>query len=153
MPEYHFVTEWKFNAPLEKVWNEIRSMDTWPEWWKYVKSVELRKEGSPDDLHSVRRITWNTALPYTITFDSELTDLLPYKRIAGNVFGELKGTGIWTFSHEQHMTHVKYEWNVITTKWWMNKLAPVAHRIFSWNHDKVMDAGYDGLKRRLSLIQ
>ena len=149
MSEYHFVTHWTFSAPLEKVWNEIRSMDTWPEWWKYVKCVELIRPGGLDDLQSVRRITWSTALPYTLTFDSELTGLIPMKRMEGNVFGELTGKGIWTFHFENGKTYVKYEWNVKTLKWWMNFFAPVAKPIFKWNHDKVMSAGYEGLKHKL----
>jgi hypothetical protein len=32
----------------------------------------------------------------------------------------------------------------------MRLLAPIARPIFTWNHDKVMKAGYIGLKNRLS---
>ncbi len=36
MSQYSFVTQWSFQAPLEKVWNEISDMDRWPEWWKML---------------------------------------------------------------------------------------------------------------------
>ena len=45
MSQYSFVTHWKFKAPLEQVWKEIRDMDSWPEWWKYVRDVQLIKKG------------------------------------------------------------------------------------------------------------
>ncbi len=149
MPEYQFITIWEFEAPLGEVWHEIKQMDAWPSWWKYVAKVELLQPGDVDEINSIRRITWKTALPYTLTFDSELTGLERFKRMEGRAFGELKGKGIWTFSSENGKTTVQYDWLVNTTKTWMRLLAPIAKPIFTWNHDKVMKAGYIGLKNRL----
>ena len=67
----------------------------------------------------------------------------------GRAFGELEGVGIWIFNHENGVTHVQYDWQVKTTKAWMNLFAPIARPIFAWNHDKVMESGYVGLKKRL----
>jgi uncharacterized membrane protein len=150
MAKYSFVTNWTFDAPLETVWKEIRNMDAWPEWWKYVKSVELIKIGDMNDIGSVRRITWTTALPYELTFDSELVSVDFQKRMEGKAFGELTGVGIWTFNEVNGKTHVRYDWIVETTKKWMNIFAPIARPLFKWNHDKVMNAGYKGLKARLN---
>lgn len=150
MAKYSFVTHWTFDAPLEKVWKEIRNMDAWPQWWKYVKTVELIKNGDVNDIGSVRRITWTTALPYQLTFDSELISVDFQKRMEGRAFGELTGVGIWTFDEMNGKTHVRYDWIVETTKKWMNIFAPIARPLFKWNHDKVMDAGYEGLKARLN---
>jgi hypothetical protein len=151
MSQYTFVTHWKFNAPVEKVWNEIRDMDSWPLWWKYVKKVELIRSGDANDIGSVRRIYWSTALPYKLSFDLELLSIDQHKRIEGKAFGDLAGLGIWTFETKGDLTLVRYDWIVSTTKKWMNIFAPVARPLFSWNHDKVMQAGYDGLMTRLHL--
>ncbi len=116
-----------------------------------VKCVELVKNGAIDDIGSIRRITWSTALPYTLSFVSELTQLEPLKRMEGVARGELTGKGIWTFSQAGNQTLVRYDWEVRTTKKWMNIFAPIARPLFHWNHDKVMEAGYDGLKKRLGI--
>jgi hypothetical protein len=39
---------------------------------------------------------------------------------------------------------VLYEWNVATTKPWMNLIAPIARPVFQWNHDWVMSRGGEG---------
>jgi hypothetical protein len=148
MAEYRFLTDWQFHAPLERVWAEIKAMDRWPEWWRFVSRVELLKQGDADEIGSVRRITWKTALPYTLTFDSELVSVERFSRLEGRAFGELDGRGIWTFRGDARTTHVRYDWHVTTTKAWMNILAPMARPIFAWNHDKVMAAGHEGLRRR-----
>ena len=151
MSQYSFVTHWKFKAPLEQVWKEIRDMDSWPEWWKYVRDVQLIKKGDANDLGSIRRIFWTTALPYKLSFDLELVALDHHRRIEGKAFGDLSGLGIWTFESQGDMTYVRYDWSVSTTKKWMNLFAPIARPLFSWNHDKVMDAGYEGLLSRLNI--
>ncbi|MEO5907382.1 MAG: hypothetical protein ABIQ11_11690 [Saprospiraceae bacterium] len=94
-------------------------------------------------------IEWGTALPYTITFDSELIFVDHHKRIEGKAIGELTGLGIWTFEFKGDITHVRYDWKVSTTKKWINFFAPIARPVFSWNHDKVMSAGFRGLEKRL----
>lgn len=114
-----------------------------------MAKVELLKTGDENEIGAVRRITWKTALPYTLTFDSELISEEKYRRMEGRAFGELEGSGIWTFSTEKGATLVRYDWIVKTTKPWMNLLAPIARPFFKWNHDKVMQAGCDGLKERL----
>lgn len=149
MADYHFTTYWRFDAPLEKVWHEIKAMDRWPEWWRYVQKVELLQQGDEQEIGSVRRLTWTTALPYSFTFDSELVALETFKRMEGRAFGDLDGKGIWTFSQEGNTTFVRYDWIVKTTKAWMNWLAPIAKPFFAWNHTKVMDAGLEGLTKRL----
>ena len=69
----------------------------------------------------------------------------------GEAVGELTGTGRWHLTHDAGLTDVRYDWNVRTTRPWMNLLAPVARPIFKWNHDVVMDWGADGLARRLGV--
>ena len=67
----------------------------------------------------------------------------------GRAHGELDGTGRWRLWEQDGLTAVTYEWNVETTKRWMNALAPVARPVFAWNHDWVMTRGGEGLARRL----
>ena len=44
MKAYEFVTIWRVEAPIGRVWNEIYHSKDWPTWWKGVESVvEMRK--------------------------------------------------------------------------------------------------------------
>jgi hypothetical protein len=149
MSEYNFTTHWHFDQPLEMVWEIIRLMDNWPEWWKYVREVKKIREGDENEIGAVRRITWSTALPYSITFDSELTSLIQYKSMEGKAFGDLTGIGVWTFEQNGIGTNVRYDWKVSISKPWMKFLEPLLKPIFKWNHDKVMMAGYEGLTEKL----
>lgn len=155
MSDYSFTTYWKFNAPLQKVWNEINNPLQWPFWWKGVIVVTELQPGDEWGLGSVKRSTWKSKLPYKLTFDSRVTAVEPMKRIEGLAFGDLDGKGVWTFTIENNLTIARYEWEVKTNKWWMNLLAPIARPVFEWNHDVIMAWGGEGLAKRLecSLIK
>ena len=149
MPDYAFVTQWWFDAPIERVWEAIRDSVRWPEWWRSVVSVEMIRPGDADGIGEVRRYTWRGRLPYSLTFDMTTTLVDAPHRLEGSASGELAGAGIWRLASEESGTAVRYDWNVTATKSWMRLLAPVARPLFAWNHDAVMTDGERGLARLL----
>ena len=44
-----------------------------------------------------------------------------------------------------------YEWNVHTTKRWMNAMAPLLRPVFEWNHNWVMRNGGAGIAELLGV--
>ena len=68
--------------------------------------------------------------------------------IEGSAVGALVGEGRWRLFEGQG-TAVTYEWNVATTRPWMNALAPAGRPLFAWNHDAIMREGGWGLARHL----
>jgi hypothetical protein len=148
--DYNFVTVWQFPSPLAPVWDLVYHSDEWPAWWRGVERVERVAEGDERGIGAVRRYTWKSRLPYRLAFDMRLVRVEPHALIEGEAVGELQGTGRWSFSETAGLTTVRYDWNVSTTKPWMNLLAPLARPVFRWNHDAVMRWGAEGLARRLS---
>ena len=147
--EYKFVTVWKTDAPLEKVWNEIYHSERWPEWCRGVEEVVEIRKGDELGVGSIRRYTWKSALPYRLSFESETVRVEPMTLLEGIASGELDGRGVWKLHSEGGHTTVVYDWRVKTSKAWMNFLAPIAEPIFKWNHDVVMGWGAKGLAHRL----
>ena len=82
-------------------------------------------------------------------------DQRPKSKVQRPKSGESQGQGCWTLSQSNGVTTARYDWNVETTKAWMNLIAPVARPFFSWNHDVVMGWGGEGLAKQLgaSLIE
>ncbi len=147
---YEFVTVWRFDAPIEKVWAQIKDSALWSDWWKGVLKVEKLKDGDAGDIGAIYRSTWKSALPYKLIFSSETVRVENLKIIEVRAFGELEGTGLWQFSAEnENETRVQYDWKVRTTKSWMNFFAPIAKPFFKWNHDTIMNWGGEGLAKKL----
>jgi uncharacterized protein YndB with AHSA1/START domain len=151
MATYSFVTIWRHRAPIDQVYDAIADSLAWPEWWPAVRNVEQVSSGdAATGVGDVRRYTFKGSLPYTLSFEMAVTAMERPRRLAGHATGELEGEGVWTLSEDAHgVTVARYDWNIRTTRWWMNLLAPLAGGVFKANHDIVMRSGAKGLCDRL----
>jgi uncharacterized protein YndB with AHSA1/START domain len=143
--EYEFLTTWVLTAPREQVWDAIYESERWPEWWRGVVEAEREAEGDEFGIGQIGRYVWRSKLPYNLEFRMLTTRVERPHLLEGEASGELAGIGRWRFFEEGSSTAVLYEWNVHTTKAWMNLFAPVAKPVFAWNHDWVMRNGGTGL--------
>jgi hypothetical protein len=148
---YSFLTTWVLDAPPGRIYDLIHAVERWPEWWRGVEHVEKLTEGNGDGgVGTVYRHRWRSVLPYTVGFDIETTRIERPAFLEGRATGELAGTGRWQLIGDGPTT-VTYEWDVETTRAWMNLLAPLGRPVFAWSHDVVMRRGGEGLARRLGV--
>jgi uncharacterized protein YndB with AHSA1/START domain len=146
MPEYEFLTTWLLEAPREAVWDAIYDQVRWPDWWRGVEEVEKVVPGEDGGVGSVSRMVWKSLLPYRVEFEVTTTHVQRPCLLQADAVGELTGIGRWRLLEEEGpATTVLYEWNVATTKPWMNLIAPIARPVFQWNHDWVMSRGGEGI--------
>jgi uncharacterized protein YndB with AHSA1/START domain len=147
--EYRFLTTWCLDAPVERVWDAIYESERWPEWWKGVLESEKLEEGDPSGVGELGRYVWKSKLPYKLEFQMRTTRVERPHLLEGEADGELAGIGRWRLFEANGTTAVIYEWNVHTTRPWMNLLTPIARPIFALNHDYVMRNGGEGLAKLL----
>jgi len=88
-------------------------------------------------------------LPYRVEFEVTTTHVERPRLLQADAVGELAGIGRWRLLEQDGVTAVIYEWNVATTKPWMNRMAPLLRPVFEWNHDWVMARGGEGIARLL----
>ena len=153
MADYSFLTSWLLDSPREPVWDAIYDQERWPEWWRGVEEAEEVRPGDDGDRdrrrRSVSRLVWKSLLPYRVEFEVTTTRVEKPHLLEADAVGELTGTGRWRLYEQDGATAVLYEWNVATTRAWMNLLAPIARPVFEWNHDWVMARGGEGIARLL----
>ena len=149
MARYHFLTTWLLDAPRQRAWDALNDAVSWPQWWKGVERVVEHDAGDQVGEGGRYLIVWRSRLPYPLQFEFHVDEVEEPHRMAGRAFGELAGTGVWRLWERGGLTAVVYEWDVSTTKPWMNALAPFARPVFRWNHDVVMRQGGEGLARRI----
>jgi uncharacterized protein YndB with AHSA1/START domain len=154
LAEYRFLTTWLIEAERERVWDAIYESERWPEWWRGVEEAERIAEGDEDGVGQIGSYLWRSRLPYPVRFEVTTTRVERPFLLEGDAVGELAGVGRWRLFEQEAaggpaVTAVLYEWNVSTTKAWMNLLAPIARPIFQWNHDWVMRNGGAGLAQLL----
>ncbi len=151
MAAYRFVTVWRLEAPIDRVFNEIDAAEGWPEWWPMVKAVERLEDAGPDGTGGLYRMTFVGKLPYRLEFDLRISRREPPTSLVGDAKGELEGVGDWSLHEEGSTTVARYVWAIRTTRPWMNLLAPLpfVDAIFRLNHHAVMRNGLRGIRRRL----
>lgn len=150
MPKkYSFITIWQLKAPLQEVYESIYHSLEWPHWWKGVQQVTEIQKNDEAGVNGVRYYTWKSALPYKLSFSMRLTERDPFKRLKGVAFGELEGQGEWFFREENGIVEVRYNWDVVTNKKWMNYFYFILKPLFKYNHNVVMHWGGEGLAKKL----
>jgi hypothetical protein len=146
---YRFLTAWLIEAERERVFDAIWFSERWPEWWRGVVEATEQAPGDEDGIGRRGRYEWRSRIPYPVRFEVVVTRNERPALLEGDVSGGLEGTGRWRFYEQGGITAVLYEWEVATTKRWMNLLGPIAGPAFRWNHDQVMRNGALGLAELL----
>ena len=98
MTDYHFVSTWRLQAPIEEVWEEIVHTERWPSWWKYLQRVDQLDPGDADGLGKRQHLVFMTRLPYRLGFDIQVRHLQPPTTLEAVAAGELDGVGRWTLT-------------------------------------------------------
>jgi hypothetical protein len=148
MAEYRFVTHWRFDAPLERVWAELDAPERYPQWWP---SMRVYRDLTPG-IHGVgaraERVT-KGVLPYSLRYVTTVTRYEPLQEMAYDAEGDLTGSGRMVLEAIGRQTHVTIYWNVATVGFWLNLVAPLLKPVLAWNHNWVMAQGERSLANRL----
>ena len=145
MADYHYVSTWQLQAPIQQVWAALNDLEHLPTWYS---SVQEARELAPGDAQGVgRRVRYviKGRLPLRLAFEATTTRSLPPRDQELRAEGELAGTGRWSLDQHGQVTTVRYHWDVRTTRPWMNLLAPLARPLFTWNSRGVMLQAGEGL--------
>ena len=107
------------------------------------------------ELISSPNFPWKGVLPYQLSLISRTTAVDYLKSIEIVASGDLEGRGKWTFTSEEGIVTVQYNWDVKTTQKVISFLALVLKPLLAWNHDEIMRWGALGLTNKLNarLIQ
>jgi hypothetical protein len=149
LAEYRFLTTWVLDCDPLAAWDALHEPLRWPDWWPGVRSVEELEPGNGDGVGALYANVWRSVLPYSVRFRVRTTRVERPHLIEVAAEGELAGVGRWRLFPGDGALAVTYEWNVRTTRPWMNLVAPAARPVFAWNHDAVMRHGGEGLARLL----
>ena len=112
-------------------------------------AAERLAEGDERGIGQRGLYVWRGAVPYAVEFEIRSTRVERPHLLEGTASGGLEGTGSWRLYEDDGVTTVVYQWNVRTTKRWMNALAPLGGPLFRWNHNWVMRNGATGIATRL----
>jgi carbon monoxide dehydrogenase subunit G len=145
MADYHYVSTWQLQAPIEQVWAALNDLEHLPAWYRGVQEAQELAPGDAQGIGRRVRYVIKGRLPLQLAFEATTTRSVPPRDQELRAEGELAGTGRWLLEQQGEVTTVRYHWDVRTTRPWMNLLAPLARPVFAWNTRGVMLQAGEGL--------
>jgi uncharacterized protein YndB with AHSA1/START domain len=148
---YHFVTNWYFQAPIERVWKEIEDTSNISEWLTDFRKVSPRnvqtEEHRPVDID----VEYRGDLPYTFRFRLRVVKVEPPHLLELEATGNLIGRGKWVLQTQDQGTAATYFWDVTVANPFFALFVklPWFKAITERNHNATMDRAYQALKQRL----
>jgi uncharacterized protein YndB with AHSA1/START domain len=136
--DYHYISTWQLQAPIERVWAAISQLEQLPAWYPAVQQVQTLTAGDPDGVGTRVRYLLKGRLPMRLAFEATIARVDPPRELELQAEGDLAGRGRWELEQQGEVTTVRYLWDVQTTRPWMNLVAPVARPLFTWNSKGVM---------------
>jgi carbon monoxide dehydrogenase subunit G len=151
MADYHYVSTWQLQAPIQQVWAALNDLEHLPVWYTGVQDARQLAPGDAQGVGRRVRYVIKGRLPLRLAFEATTIRSLPPREQQLQAEGELAGTGRWSLDQQGEVTTVRYRWEVRTTRPWMNLLAPLARPLFAWNSRGVMLQAGEGLARFLGV--
>ena len=148
MADYRFVTTWLIPAERGRVWDVLNAPESYHEWWPSFVEYRPLTPGITGVGTRAERIV-RGVLPYQLRYTTTTTRFDPPREVAYDAGGDLVGHGRFRLAERDGGTEVTFYWDVHTTGWAMNLLAPLLRSLFAWNHNRVMARGERGLTRLL----
>ncbi len=146
MAEYSFITTWRFNQPVSRVWDAINTAEDYPQWWPNILSYECLTPENPRGVGARGQRAVRGVLPYSLYYTTTITKSDPPRELTFDATGDLVGRGRFVFQKIDGGTQVLIYWDVSTEVKWLNRLAPLLKWLFAWNHNYVMRRGERGLR-------
>jgi hypothetical protein len=149
--QYQFLSRWRVEGTCGEVADILDDPLALPRWWPsvYLNVEELQP---PDARGLGRRARLHTKgfLPYTITWELEVTEThYPYG-FTLVATGDFDGRGVWTFEQDGNFVHVTYDWRLSAEKPLLRNLSFLLKPVFEANHRWAMAQGEQSLKLELS---
>jgi carbon monoxide dehydrogenase subunit G len=149
--DYHYISTWQLQAPIERVWAALSQLEQLPAWYPAVQEVQTLTPGDPDAVGSRVRYLIKGRLPMRLAFEATIARVDPPREAELRAEGDLAGTGRWLLDQHGEITTARYLWDVHTTRPWMNLAAPLARPLFTWNSRGVALQAGEGLARFLKV--
>lgn len=151
MNAYHFTTRWLVGAGREEVYRLLEEVELLPVWWPSVYlDLRILEQGKPGGIGKVVELYTKGWLPYTLQWKFRVTEADFPNGFALEAFGDLVGSGVWTFKEmEDHSCEVIYDWKINAEKPLLRFFTPVLRPLFSANHLWAMRMGEKSLRLEL----
>ena len=133
-----------FAQPRAEIWAALADVDSYPEWWPWLKSFEADSLATGE----VWRCRVSPPLPYTVTFDIAFDEVIDRERVATRVSGDIVGTADVALSDTEFGSDVVVRSDLAPRSPFLRLLAATMPPVVRYGHDWILSTGAAQFERR-----
>ncbi|HEV3472196.1 MAG TPA: hypothetical protein VG408_03190 [Actinomycetota bacterium] len=144
---HHHGTEHFALEPTE-MWAEMTDVERFEEWWQWLRDLELVRGGIVTGGGMSFAIV--SPLPYSLRINAVFVEVVPEKRIAANVTGDLMGDAALELSAGAGGgSDLVLSWNLEPSQRPLRALVRIARPFIMWTKDWVIDIALRSFRDRV----
>jgi hypothetical protein len=149
--QYQFLSRWRVEGTCGEVADILGDPLALSRWWPSVYlDVEELRAPDPHGLGRRTRLLTKGFLPYTLTWEFEVTETRYPYGFTLVASGDFDGRGVWTFEQDGNFVDIAYDWRLAAEKPLLRNLSFLLKPVFEANHRWAMAQGERSLKLELS---
>lgn len=135
---YRFASVFTVTVPAARLWDALVVPETWLKAYPDVEDWKVTDHGDQDHLGQRFRVIHRASAFHKLRYDVEVVTSRAPDRLGWRIVGDIVGAATWELEELDDVTDVRMTWEVGTTKWWMNLLAPLFRRLFVAQYKRSM---------------
>lgn len=120
-----------------ELWEAMVRVDDYPDWWPWLRHFEATAV-EPGDRWRCRV---QPPLPYSLTFDVTIADVVATERVTATITGEITGTARLDLADHPGGSEIRLTSALAPSNRLLKAVALAARPVVRFGHDWVLDTG------------
>ena len=140
---FRFDGRWVFPVPPAELWAAFSRTDRFQEWWPWLRTLE--SDGLVEG--TVSRCVVRAPVPYSLTFDVAILEVVPECRVVTEISGDLEGPARLDVDAHPEGSEARLTWELELRDPLLRAGAAFARPLMEWGHSWVVDTGVRQFRR------
>jgi carbon monoxide dehydrogenase subunit G len=141
---FRFDGRWSFSATPDELWRVFSDTDRLQELWPWLRSLE-----SPGLMEgTVSRCVVRAPVPYTVSVEIALRQVVPPRLVVADVSGDLAGPARLEVATRPDGSEARLTWELEARAPLLRAASMVARPLMDWGHNWVVDTGVRQFRRK-----
>jgi len=140
---FTFDRVWEFDVTPPRLWSVLSDTQAFPRWWPWLRSFE------PVSLEpgARTRCSIGPPLPYVLTVDLAVIDVVPESLVDVRVTGDVTGPARLEIEPTEQGSTARLVWTLDVCRPMLRVAAGVARPVLQWGHEWVVSNGVEQFRR------
>lgn len=142
-PLFGFDRSFEFEIAASRLWSLLSDTSSFRLWWPWLRSFDA----VPVEPGARTRAAIGPPLPYVLTVDIVVDEVVAEKLVSVEVSGDLRGPARLEIASTENGSSARLVWELTVDRPVLQLAARVARPVLLWGHDWVVNNGVEQFRR------